>query len=85
MLGKQKKEKHGVYGGSRDWWKTTYGDVGRVYDHQVADYTKKHLSFFDRFNMQKVAAANMYSFEILSKSVEEPDIKKKNWKYYKDV
>lgn len=89
MLGKQKKEEHGTYGGSRDWWKTTYsdfgGDVGRVYDHQVTDYTKKHLSFFDRFNMRKVTAANMYSFSILSKSVEEPDVKKKNWKYYKDV
>ena len=89
MLKKQSKEEYGCYGGSKDWWKTTYADfgetVGKVYDYQVADYTKKHLRFFDRFNMRKVAAANAYSFSILSKSIEEPDVNKKNWKYFKDV
>mgnify|MGYP006988985008 CR=1 FL=1 len=79
----------GSYGGKGAWWKGTYadfgGDVGREYDYQVADYTKKHLRFFDRFNMYKVVAATQYSFSILSKSIEEPDPGKKNWKYFKDV
>ena len=71
-----------------DWWKDSYADfgedVGEVYDWQVADYTKKHMAFFDRFNLRKVAAAMNYSFSILSKSVEEPNLKKKNWKYFRD-
>ena len=71
----------------KNWWMDTYADfgdeVGKVYDYQVADYAKKHLRFLDRFNMRKVGAAMMYSFEILSKSTEEPDLKK-NWKYFKD-
>lgn len=74
---------------NKNWYKHSYadfgGDVGRVYDYQVADYTKKHLRFFDRFNLRKVAGAMFLSFGILSKSTEEPDVGKKNWKYYKDV
>ena len=89
MFKKQRKEECGNYGGSKNWYKTTYADfggsVGKVYDYQVADYTKKHLRFFDRFDMNKVVAASQYSFSILSKSVEEPKPGKKNWKYFKDV
>lgn len=73
----------------KDWWKNSYADfgddVGLVYDYQVADYTKKHMRFIDRFNFRKVAGAMFHSFSILSKSIEEPNIGKKNWKYYKDV
>ena len=72
----------------RNWWKDSYADfgedIGKVYDWQVADYTKKHMTFFDRLNLRKVAAAMGYSFSILSKSVEEPVLDKKNWKYFRD-
>ena len=69
------------------WYMTSYadfgGDVGRVYDYQVADYAKKHLRFIDRFNFRKVGAAVVGSFEILSKSIEDP-YPNKNWKFYRD-
>lgn len=78
----------GYANGTKDWYKTTYadfgGDVGKVYDYQVAEHLKKHMRFFDRFNLGKVAAATQYSFAILSGSLEEPS-SKKNWKYFKDV
>ena len=85
-----KTEGNGAYGGKQ---KTRYwdsyadfgGEVGRVYDKDVAAYTKKHLRFIDRFDIRKVVEASQYSFSILSKSVEEPKPKKKNWKYYRDV
>ena len=84
-----KQATHYNYGKVGDWSKETYADFGdgrdRVYDHQVASYTKKHLSLLDRLNLRKVVAASMYSFGILSGSVEEPNIGKKNWKYFKDV
>lgn len=63
-----------------------YFDDGRlvVSDKDVATYTKKHMHFFDRFNIRRVVECAMYSFSILSKSVEEPRNKnpKKNWFYY---
>ena len=62
-----------------------YGGDGKVYDHQVASYTKKHMRLIDRFNLRKVVAATMYSFGILSGSVEEPKTGKKNWKYFRDI
>lgn len=84
-----KQATHYNYAKKNDWSKETYCEFenskDRLYDHQVASYTKKHLGFFDRFNIRKVVAASMYSFAILSGSVEEPDPGKKNWKYYKDV
>ena len=67
-------------------WMETYSewaDGTCVYDWELADYTRKHMRLFDRLNMRKVASAMMYSFSILSKSVEEPKLKK-NWKYYRD-
>lgn len=68
-----------------EWWKTSYsdfgGDVGKIYDYRVGDYVKEHMTFFDRFNMRKVAAATLYAHSILSKCVEAPD---GNWKFYKD-
>lgn len=73
----------------KDWSKTSYADfgddVGKVFDHQIARYAMKHLGFFDRFNIRKVVAAAMYSFAILSKSVEEPNVGKNNWKFFRDV
>lgn len=88
-MSEYKQATHHDYGKGGDWSKDTYADfegsVGRVYDHQVAAYTKKHMRFLDRFNIRKVVAASMYSFGILSGSVEEPDPGKKNWKYFKDV
>lgn len=58
-----------------------YADFGdfRVYDKEVAEYTKAHLKFFDRFDMRKVTEAVLYSFSILSKSVEPPE--GDNWKF----
>ena len=57
-----------------------YADFGdfKVYDKDVAVYVKKHLRFFDRFDIQKVTEAVLYSFSILSKSVEPPE---GNWKF----
>lgn len=60
------------------------GDVGRVYDKDVGCYTRKHMRFIDWFDPCKVASAMMWTFSILSKSVEEPDIKNGKWKYFKD-
>ena len=75
-------------GDKKKWYMDSYadfgGNVGKVYDYQVADYAKKHLRFFDRFNLRKVATAMMWSFSILSKSVEEPNIKNGKWKFYVD-
>lgn len=89
MAKEYKQATHYNYGSGKDWSKTTYADfgegVGRVYDHQVASYTKQHLGFFDRFNIRKVVAAAMMSFGILSGSLDEPNPGKKKWKYYKDV
>lgn len=56
-----------------------FGDGRIVKDSDVAKYTKKHLRFRDRFDIRKVTEAVLYSFSILSGSVEEP--KGKNWKY----
>lgn len=61
------------------------GTVGRIYDWQIADYVKKHLRFIDRFNLKRVTSAVMYGFCILSKNCDEPNSKKKNWKFYKDI
>ena len=72
----------------RKWYMDSYadfgGDIGKIYDWQVADYAKKHLRFFDRFNMRKVSTAMQWSFSILSKSIEEPTIKNGKWKFFKD-
>lgn len=72
----------------KKWYMHTYAthDNGatRIYDYQVADYTKKHMRFIDRFNIRKVGAAMLCSYAILSNAVQEPSEKKK-WKYYKDV
>ena len=68
------------------YWMDTYSewdDGTRLYDWQVADYTRKHMRLIDRLSMRKVAAAMMHSFSILSKSTEEPKLKK-NWKYFRD-
>lgn len=85
-----KQATHFAYAqGKKDWSKDTYadfgGDVGKVFDHQIARYAMQHLGFFDRFNIRKVVAAAMYSFAILSKSVEEPNVGKDNWKFFRDV
>lgn len=58
-----------------------YADFGdfRVYDKDVAKYAKAHLKFFDRFDMRKVTEAVLYSFSVLSKSVEPPE--GDNWKF----
>lgn len=84
-----KQATHYNYGKVGDWSKDTYADfggtIGKVYDHQIASYTKKHMSLLDRLNLRKVVAASMYSFGILSGSIEEPNPGKKNWKYFKDV
>ena len=69
------------------WYETTYAEFSdglRVYDRQVAEYTKQHLRFIDRFNLKKVVAAANWSFSILSKSCEAPS-KDDNWKYFIDV
>ena len=59
-------------------------DVGKVFDKDVGRYAFKHMRFIDRFDPCKVASAILWSFSILSKSVEEPDIKNGKWKYFKD-
>ena len=63
-----------------------YADFGdmKVYDKDVGNYTRQHMRFIDWLDPEKVATAMMYSFSILSKSVEEPDIKNGKWKYFKD-
>lgn len=70
------------------WYMDSYadfgGDIGKIYDWQVADYAKKHLRFIDRFNMRKVSTAIQWSFSILSKSLEEPNIKNGKWKFFRD-
>ena len=86
---KKKGHKKALCGNSeKDWYKTSYSDFcdgrGELYDYEVADYTKRHMRFFDRLNIRKVTSAAMWSFEILSKSTEEPCKGKKNWKFYKD-
>ena len=73
---------------TKKWYMDSYADfggsVGKVYDYQVADYAKKHLRFIDRFNLRKVATAMIWSFSILSQSIEEPNIKNGKWKFYVD-
>ena len=70
------------------WYMTTYSQfsepIGKIFDYQVADYTKKHLSFFDRFNIRKVTAAVLTSHAIMSNSCDEPNLKNGKWKYFKD-
>ena len=72
----------------KPWDMTTYsafgGSVVKVFDYQLADYTKKHMRFIDRLNFRKVGAAMQMSVLILSKGIEEPNIKNGKWKYFKD-
>lgn len=61
-----------------DGW-CDFGDGRIVYDKDIAEYAKKHLKLRDRLDIRKVTEAVMYSFSILSGSVEPP--KGKNWKF----
>lgn len=60
------------------------GDIGKIFDKDVADYTRKHLRIVDRFSIRKIVAAAMVSFDILNGSIEEPKIKNGKWKFYKN-
>ena len=75
--------------GKQSWKMKGYadfgGDIGRIYAYQIADYTKKHMRLIDRLDFRKVGAAMLYSLSILSHSVEEPNLKNGNWKYFRDV
>lgn len=57
----------------------TFADGRVVYDRDVAEYVKKHLKASDRLDIRKITEAVLYSFSILSGSVEPP--KKRNWKF----
>lgn len=56
-----------------------FADGRILYDKDVAAYAKKHLRFFDRFDVRKVTEAALFSFSILSGAAEPP--KQKNWKF----
>lgn len=64
-----------------------YADFGDflVYDKDVGKYARKHMRFIDWLDPEKVGTAMMYSFSILSKSVDEPNIKNGKWKFFKDI
>ena len=74
---------------AREAYMDTYadfgGNVGKIYDYQIADYASKHIRFIDRFSMRKMAHAMMMSFDILNGALEEPKCDKKNWKFFVDV
>lgn len=73
-----KKNRKGYYQLGSNW--ADYPGVGRVTDKEVADFTIKHMSLFDRlFRPRKVAMAALCSQDILFRVLDEPGAKR--WKY----
>lgn len=62
-----------------------FSDGLRVYDRDVGKYARKHMRFIDWLDPEKVGTAMMFSFSILSKSVEEPKDKNGKWKFFRDI
>ena len=54
-----------------------------VTDKEVAEFTDKHMHPEDKKDIRRVVECAMYSFSILSKSVEPP--MKEPWFYYDEL
>ncbi len=73
------KNKKGYLDGNTEMF-SDYPGVGKVYDKDVAEYTVKHATLFDRiFNPKKIARAALMAQMILFKEVEEPEDKNFKW------
>lgn len=72
-----------------DIWAERYSDsyadypgVGKVHAKDVAEFTKQHLRFIDRFDTRKVVEAALMPQDILFNVFTEDELPKKdNWKF----
>lgn len=55
-----------------------FDDGKRIYDKDVAEFVRQHLSFFDRLNPRKVSQATLVAFTMLSND----DVPEGNWLFY---
>lgn len=53
-------------------------EFGKIYDKDVAEFVKQHLSFKDRFDLRKVVEATMIGFTMLVNN----DIPEGNWLFF---